>query len=430
MSFVALPALGRIGRYQIYEELAEGGMARVFLAQRDGSSRLCVLKQLHGELEEHRTAAIRFQREAHLVSQLDHPNIARVIDAGVEDGKFCIAMELIEGVTLQQMLDAMADRHRIVPPALTLTIATEVLSGLAYAHSLRGGDGRHLEIVHRDLSPANVMVTYDGRVKIIDFGVAQGRIDGFRTAPGMIVGTLHYMSPEQALTERTDHRSDIYALSVLLWELLAGRPAVRDGKAIEVLEQVIEETPPSLHLLDPGLPRAISDAVMRGLEKAPEDRWQSAAAYHDALVSATRTVGRASWQEMGAAVCELFPPDEQPASRWTQMISRHADVLADAPTIADGDAATYELIAPSMPATISGSTTQPDKTPPLELIPSGSEITRPDTLLENTRAADRLHAKVADLEQMVARQRRIIILLSLLLASVLGLVVSAGVIGR
>jgi serine/threonine-protein kinase len=427
VSFPALPTLGRIGRYKIFEELAEGGMARVFLAQRDGSTRLCVLKQLHGDLEEHGTASIRFQREAHLVSQLDHPNIARVIDAGLEDGKFCIAMELIEGCTVQQVLDVMDRRNQIVPPAITLTIAIEVLEGLAYAHSLRGSDGRHLEIVHRDLSPRNVMLTYDGRVKIIDFGVAQGRIDSFRTAPGMIVGTLHYMSPEQALTEKTDHRSDIYSLSIVLWELLAGQPAVIDGKAVEVLEQVIEETPPPLTEIDPGLPSSVSDVIMRGLTKNADERWQTAAAYRDALSAAMRPLGATTAAQIGGFVREIFPPERQAYARWTRMVSRHVDGLADAPTIADGSLQAADILAVATPTPLSSSgyATQPDKTPPLVIAPqSGSEITRPDVRARDLRAGDARELRIRRLEATVVRQRRAIFLLSLLLVALASLLLT------
>jgi serine/threonine-protein kinase len=428
VSFPALPALGRIGRYQIYEELAEGGMARVFLAKREGSNRLCVLKQLHGDLEDHSTASIRFQREAHFVSQLDHPNIARVIDAGLEDGKFCIAMELIEGCTIQQILDVMDRKHLLFPPPVTLTIALEVLTGLAYAHGLRGPDGRALEIVHRDLSPKNVMVTYDGRVKIIDFGVAQGRIDSFRTAPGMIVGTLHYMSPEQALTEKTDHRSDLYTLSVMLWELLAGQPAVIDGKAVEVLEQVIEVTPKPLHVVAPSVPKPISDVVMKGLAKEVDDRWQSAAAYREALSAAMRPLGGATLREMGVFVREAFPPERQAYARWTRAVV-YVDGLADAPTIADGSLSAADLFAAAVtPAPVVSRSTQPDKTPPLEVLPSGSEITRPDLPYKNVRSLDKMHelgTRIRLLEATVRRQRRVLILMSLLLIALVAMIATS-----
>jgi serine/threonine protein kinase len=411
VSHPAPPALGRIGRYQIYEELAEGGMARVFLAQRDGSPRLCVLKQLHGDLEEHGTASIRFQREAHLVSQLDHPNIARVIDAGLEDGKFCIAMDLIEGCTVHQVLETVQGP---LPARLVLGLATEVLAGLAYAHTLRGADGRHLEIVHRDLSPKNVMLTQTGEVKIIDFGVAQGRIDSFRTAPGMMVGTLLYMSPEQALTEKTDHRSDLYSLSIMLWELFAGQPAVRDGKAVHVLDQVVDVTPRALHLFLPELPRAVSDVVMRGLAKDPEARWQSAGMYRDALLAAGRPVGSATPKELGELVRELFPPDRQPYARWSRRLPRHIDGLADAPTIADSS-----LTAAYDPFDFQK--TPPLNPPPLETQPTGSEITRPDTPAPTARGRGDLSLRVKELERAVARQRQMIILLAAVSIVLLGL---------
>lgn len=414
------PPLGRIGRYTIYEELAAGGMSRVFLALRDGATELCVLKQLHGELEAHDTAAIRFQREAHLVSQLDHPNIARVIDAGLQDGRFYIAMDLIQGVTLRQILDTMDARQQIVPPAITLSVGVEVLEGLAYAHTLRSG-GRHLAVVHRDLSPKNVMLAYDGGVKIIDFGVAQGRIDNFQTAPGMMVGTLHYMSPEQAMTDPVDHRSDLYTLSVVLWELLSGRTAVRDGKAIQILEQVIEETPQPLFEIDPGLPRPISDVIARGLAKAPEDRWQTAAEYAEALKAATRSFGGSTRLQRGAFVLELFPPEEQPFARWSQLADT-IDPNMEIPTLADDQLRAEDVIGAFEttipPPSASTSNTLPDVPRPAE--DAGDGATRPDTPSPDPSMLEKLTSltvKNQRLERRIVLQRRMIVLLLVVTAT-------------
>jgi hypothetical protein len=212
----------------------------------------------------------------------------------------------------------------------------------------------------------------------------------------------------------------------MLWELLAGRPAVIDGKAVEVLEQVIEETPPALATIDPGLPRPISDVIMKGLAKEVEDRWQSAASYRDALTIAVRPLGATTPVQMGAFVRETFPPERQAYARWTRAVAKHADGLADAPTIADGTLTAYDLM--TMPTSHAAQTpvtsSQPDKTPPLEVLPSGSEITRPDLPYKDLRAYDKVHelsARVRSLEATVRRQRRMITLLALLLISIGGL---------
>lgn len=415
-------ALAQLGRYTLLQEVAEGGMARVFLARRAGSNKLCVLKQLHGELEEHSTATIRFQREAHIISQLDHPNIARVLDAGLEDGKFCIAMELIEGATLRQILDVMDERNQIIPPAITLRAGVEVLDGLAHAHSLCAPTGRSLEIVHRDLSPKNIMLAYDGSVKIIDFGVAQGRIDNFQTAPGMIVGTLAYMSPEQALSEATDPRSDIYTLSVVLWEMLSGKPVVRDGKAVEMLEQVIGETPPPLHVVDPGLDRGVSEVIARGLEKEPERRWQSAASYRDALREATRSLGGINKTQMGGFVRYLFPPERHPAARWVDHLPT-SDRIVETPTLADDSLRAEDVrsFLPDLPApSESGSQTLSDHPLPTLDLERQGRTTTPDMAVTATKGLDevrQLAKRLHHLETTIERQRRAIFFLLVLLVT-------------
>src|SRR5688572_10911728 len=149
-------------------------MARVFLAQKDGSNAVCVLKRLHAQLAANRIAVRRFEREAHIASLLEHRAIARLIDAGAEGDAFCIAMEYVAGQTLEAIFDQLARRGRSMPLPIALWIAREVLDGLAYAHALIDAEGRPLNIVHRDLTPRNIMVGYGGAVKIIDFGIARG----------------------------------------------------------------------------------------------------------------------------------------------------------------------------------------------------------------------------------------------------------------
>lgn len=308
--------IGRLGRYTLLRELAEGGMSKVYLARRDGASRPCVLKQLHVELEGHPTAAKRFQREAHIVAHLDHPGIARVLGAGVEAGKFCIAMELVLGQTLEAVLSRAIERRKGMPPPVAVAIVLRMLDALGYAHALAHPSGEPLRLVHRDLSPGNVMIGYDGQVKLIDFGVAQVRIDSFRTAPGMMLGTLRYMSPEQAATSEVDHRSDLYTVGAVLHEMLTGRPLVPKGRALEVLEAILERPPPPLERRGVELSEALEAVVHRALSKDPKDRWPDAASFRDALRAAAAPLGRANRTHLSLLVSQLFPDEEIAAQRW------------------------------------------------------------------------------------------------------------------
>lgn len=226
----------RLGRYRVLRELASGGMGKVFIAQRDGEDGVCVLKRLHVEMELHHTAGLRFQREAQLASMLDHPNVARVNRSGIEDGKFCIEMEYIAGHTVSEVLRALLEAGRLPPYELSVNVVLGVLEAVSYAHDIKSEDGRPLEIVHRDLTPRNIMLSFDGEVKVIDFGIARGRVDDFRTAPGSIFGTMTYASPEQATGQEVDRRSDIYTIGAVLFELLCGRPLIIESKFEEVLK--------------------------------------------------------------------------------------------------------------------------------------------------------------------------------------------------
>ena len=289
-------------------------MAQVYLAQKDGSPDVCVLKQLLGELAGHATAGKRFYREAHVASYLSHPNIARTIDAGFEDDAFCIAMEFISGRDVESMMHLLMRQGRMLPYEVSVAVTLGVLDGLAYAHDALDPEGNRLEVVHRDLSPRNIMLSFDGEVKIIDFGLARGRVDDFKTAPGMILGTLRYVSPEQAVADPIDRRSDLYSIAVVLYEMLTGRPLVSDGKPLEVLTEVVNRIPNLLSEMNPHLPLELDDVLSKALEKAPADRWQTAKAFADALRAAAGPLAQAPQESLGQFARSLFPKEQARAA--------------------------------------------------------------------------------------------------------------------
>jgi serine/threonine protein kinase len=310
----------QIGRYTILERLDAGGSAEVFIAQRAGDSKLCVLKRLQTRLEGHPTAPRRLYREAHLASFLRHPHIAEIIGASVEDGRFVMAFEFVAGQTIEALMQMTAARGRRVPLDLCIGIAFAMLDALDYAHDLTDPDGRPLEIVHRDLSPRNVLIGYDGVVKVIDFGIARGNVDEFRTEPGVVVGTLRYLSPEQALTLEVDRRSDLYTIAVLLFELMTGRPLVPDESPIEVLRYVVNEPAPYLSEVEASIPRALDPIFARALAKDRELRFPNARALKDAIARIPNLPRPAGAVRLGQLVRELFPE----GAAWAQRIAQIA----------------------------------------------------------------------------------------------------------
>jgi serine/threonine-protein kinase len=298
----------RLGRYHLITELGRGGMAQVFLARREGTAEPCVLKLLLMELSGHELAFKRFQREAHLASILDHPHIARVLDAGAEGDRFCIATEFIAGKDIGAIIRELGGP---MPLDVCVSVAMAVLDALAYAHDARNPDGDALQLVHRDLTPRNVMLGHAGEVKVIDFGVAHGNIDAFRTRPGTAVGTPRYMSPEQALALDIDQRSDLYSFSAVLFEMLTGRALVSEGAFFDVLIAVARDIAPRASSLNPKIPRGLDEVLAIGLAKDRADRYQTAAEYQAALQAAAGPLAAYRPAAITELLGRLFPADAQ-----------------------------------------------------------------------------------------------------------------------
>lgn len=313
----------RLGRYTLLSPLGEGGMATVHVAQRDGDPRLCVLKQLHLRLTDHEETSRRFYREAHIASQLNHPGIARVVDAGVEDGVFCIALELIAGQTVEQIIRRARARGGTLPFEVSIHILLQALDALVHAHELSGPDGTPLGLVHRDLSPRNIMVGYDGHAKLIDFGIAKGRVDDHQTAVGVLMGTPYYMSPEQARALEVDPRSDLYTLGAVFFELLTGHRLVSAKGRARILMAVVQDPTPKLSVRNPLAPPELGPVLEKALEKDPDRRFPTARSFRAALFEAyeaalararsappTERLHRVGVEQVGRFLQELMPEGE------------------------------------------------------------------------------------------------------------------------
>ncbi len=217
-------------------------------------------------------------------------------------------MEYIQGQTVSALFEALRKRGKRLPFTMAVGIILRVLEGLEYAHTLQDAEGESLNIVHRDLSPRNIMVDYEGQTKIIDFGLVKANATETLTRSGVLLGTPRYMSPEQACGERTDLRTDIYALSVVLYELMSGHPVVKANNPVEALRQVVERTPTSLAEVAPEVPPALAAVISKGMEKERDARWSSAREYRAAIEAVCGSMPEVEGH-LRSLVCTIFPEE-------------------------------------------------------------------------------------------------------------------------
>ncbi|HMR10124.1 MAG TPA: serine/threonine-protein kinase, partial [Polyangiaceae bacterium] len=213
-------------RYRVLEKIASGGMAEVFRAESaglEGFKKTVAIKRVLPHLAEKKQFMGMFLDEARLSAQLSHSNCVQVFDVGVGDNTFFIVMEYVDGSDLKGVISHHQKMGSAVPPEVACLICVRICEGLAYAHELRDAKGESLNIVHRDMSPPNVLITRHGEVKIVDFGLAKANSQLEKSEPGIIKGKFSYLSPEAALGQPIDRRTDIFAVGIILWELLAGR---------------------------------------------------------------------------------------------------------------------------------------------------------------------------------------------------------------
>jgi serine/threonine-protein kinase len=268
------------GRYSLLGRLAVGGMAEIYLAKEivDGAvEREVIVKVLKPELAEDPDFVLLFRDEARIATQLRHPYIAHVYECGQIAGKHYIAMEWVDGVTLSSHMKRLRKSGERVPQPIALRIASDVAEALAYAHNAKSADGTPLGIVHRDVSPQNIVVSYDGVAKLLDFGVAKAKSRLSTTSTGTVRGKFAYMSPEQCVgTEEVDPRSDIFSLGVVLYELVTGEPLFERETDFATMRAVASGAIRAPNEVDPTIPAELAAIVLRALAVRVTDRYQSA----------------------------------------------------------------------------------------------------------------------------------------------------------
>lgn len=271
----------RFGRYQLLERIALGGMAEILLANSaslGGVERTCVIKRILPQFSRNPTFVSMFIDEARITIGLDHKNIVRLYDFGQHEQRYYMAIEYVDGTDLSQVMRAHLEKGRGVPPATAVFLARELLQGLHHAHSMRDPGGKPLGIVHRDVSPQNVLLSARGAVKLADFGIAAARHKMTLTSPGTVLGKAAYMSPEQATGKQVDFSADVWSVGVILHEMLAGERLFAAETPLATLQRVVYSTIDSPSTLRAGVPTALDRIVLKALERNPRGRYSSALA--------------------------------------------------------------------------------------------------------------------------------------------------------
>ncbi|MEZ4220530.1 MAG: serine/threonine-protein kinase [Polyangiaceae bacterium] len=283
-------------RYRVIEKIASGGMAEVFRAESaglEGFKKTVAIKRVLPHLAEKKQFMGMFLDEARLSAQLSHSNCVQVFDVGVGDNTFFIVMEYVDGADLKGVISHHQKIGQRIPPEVACLICVRICEGLAYAHELRDGKGQNLHIVHRDMSPPNVLITRHGEVKIVDFGLAKANSQLEKSEPGIIKGKFSYLSPEAALGQPIDHRTDIFAVGIILWEMIAGRRLFLGETDLETVRQVQAARYTPLSELGVSVPPDLESVLARALARDPLQRYQAARELGSDLNSVLFQFGRA-----------------------------------------------------------------------------------------------------------------------------------------
>ncbi len=303
-----------IGKYHLVAELARGGMGVVYLAAAQGPggfSKLLVVKELRPELAQDESYVSMFLDEARLAAQLTHRNIVQTIEVGSEGSRHYMVMEFLDGRSLHRIARRFADRGTF-PVGAHLRVIAEALLGLHYAHQLRGFDGEALGIVHRDVSPLNVLVTFDGQVKVIDFGIAKSVESTHETKTGVLKGRVAYMAPEQAWGQPVDCRADVYAAGVMIWEAVTGKRLWEGKNDVEILAKLLREGAPRLREALPHVPAELDALCSRAMARDPMDRQPSASALLDELEThLARRSDVMSMRDVGGLISAVFAEERR-----------------------------------------------------------------------------------------------------------------------
>jgi serine/threonine protein kinase len=283
----------RLDRYELVAELASGGMATVFLGRIlgvGGFQRFVAIKRLHPHLASEQEFVEMFLDEARIAASIHHPNVVPILEVGTSDRGYYLVMEYIEGDTLARILARAATSRQRIPIPIAIRIVLDTLAGLHAAHELKDDNDRSLNLVHRDVSPQNILVGVNGTARITDFGVARAATRLSSTRSGQLKGKLAYMAPEQARGGMIDRRADVFAVATVLWEVLADKRLFKGEGEADTLNRVLFEPIPRLREIAPEVHPSLEAVAMKSLERDPQKRYPSAAVFADELEKAARAI--------------------------------------------------------------------------------------------------------------------------------------------
>jgi uncharacterized membrane protein affecting hemolysin expression/tRNA A-37 threonylcarbamoyl transferase component Bud32 len=288
----AMAGMTRIGPYLLTRKIAQGGMAELYLAdylREDGFRKTVAVKKVLPHLADNRDFIDMFIREARLAALLQHPNVVQIADFGKIQNAYFIAMEYVDGKNLAEIMGFL---KKGLPVDMAVFLILKISNGLQYSHSRKDDKtGNPLNIIHRDISPQNILVSLNGEVKLSDFGISKATSEPSLTQAGVIKGKLSYLSPEQAMGQEVNHQIDIYALGLVFYEILSGSRLYRFANDIEAIRTIPQMTIPPIITKRPDIPQGLNDIVMKCLEKSTVKRYQSALELHDDLMKLKNHLG-------------------------------------------------------------------------------------------------------------------------------------------
>ncbi|MCY1019637.1 serine/threonine-protein kinase [Pyxidicoccus sp. MSG2] len=335
------------GRYTLLSHLATGGMGEIYLARLEGAQgfeKLCVIKKILPQLAADQEFVERFVGEARTLVRLSHGSIAQVLDMGLHEDEAYMALEHVDGKDLRKVGARVRDRQVPLPLTFILYVIGRVLDALAYAHRKKDDDGEDLKLVHRDISPQNILISYEGEVKVIDFGLAKSRLSAAKTNPSIILGKFLYMSPEQARHQPVDRRSDLYAVGLCLYELICGKNPFDGVHPGELMTVVAQPKIPPLDEAEPLTPRAVTALVAKALAVEPSQRFQTAEEFRGRLQTCLMEIDASAGPEsVSRFMRELFAADFQSERRLLA-------TLKEVPRVPPGEAGPEEGGGASRPA--------------------------------------------------------------------------------
>ena len=303
----------KLDRFELIAELASGGMGTVFLARLGGAGgfqRLYAIKRLHEHLARHSEFIEMFLDEARLAARIHHPNVVPILEIGTTDAGHYLVMEYVEGDTAGHLFHAAAQENKPILPRIAVRIVLDILAGLHAAHEGTDDEGRLLEVVHRDVSPHNILVSVDGVARITDFGIARAASRLAVTRTGQLKGKIAYMAPEQARSEKIDRRADVFAMGICLWEMLAGRRLFKADAEGDTLNRLLYEPIPPVVDVNPAVPRELDVVCATALTRDLSHRYATAADFSDALETAARSIDcLASHREVSACIADVLGAD-------------------------------------------------------------------------------------------------------------------------